>query len=963
MRYLFPLPATRLIRRVGQLTDWSVAPRLLILIMPATVVISVVAAWIGFSSSSHTLKEAISSIPLVEAKVQAHSMTAQLARLQKALHTVAQSRSLSRNATAEILKGFFHQDLELIYEIGVFSKSPDSFVIFRDAENFREVPLSVIAQDPYSSLHQVTERPIAPGHSVIFPVVQTDVPRGDVSGEPRPGQSSHRTTVMRLAFHDEATDAIYFIGIGIQKKAESLGAMLKTGAPLASPKEANVQQLSFFFDLGGWIIFEMSNNLGLRDYLPDHTRRGFMGDLGRPGMDAVFRPAAEYTLYWSMVMAVTQGKADKVEGFKSAEMLSYASDSPSLCYAPVLFSAIPGGEPQPIGGIAFFETSSLPTTAFFKIANYTVGIAFGVIALFGLYVWLVGRNIGRPLVKMANDIRNMLRSSEFHSVEISQYCEEHHRVQTAVNSVLAKATTLAAELELVRNEMKRSRSVQPIEIGQDFVLPTFEEKYGLVGSTNYIRDLRNQVDKAARAGTDVLVFGETGTGKEIVANAIHRASVRADGPFISINCGALDENLLLDALFGHVKGAFSEAKNDRKGAFLAADKGTLFLDEIATASPKVQQALLRTLSIRRVTPLGSDADLPVNVRVVAASNADLLELSRQNAFREDLYYRLAIITIKTPPLRQHMQDIPELAAFFIQEAAAQLKRTPARLTRGALDVLNAHSWPGNIRELRNCIMRTMAFTDGDLILERHIAVDHSAYFSLDNMRKPEQAQEKKEIEKSTEPSEKIGWDTLPADFIWRGASRAKRTVPETPATPASSATGITGGPSCPYPPVGAGSGEGTSQDRAEAGADAYFAGHGARNGTPDAALQGGSKDVFAAEAENPRSFGPQHPGTLFGNGGYAVPEQLRADSVEETPEHPLLESNLPGDLNIRQRKALGMINQQGGITRAQYQQIAGRSVSQRTVQNDLRQLVEWGILEKKGAGPATYYMLKKSGGN
>jgi len=980
MRYIIPKPTSRLIRRVGQFTDWSVAPRLLLLILPATVIIAVAAAWIGFASSSATLKDAISSVPLVEAKVQANTMTAQLARMQSALFSIAQSGNLSRNVSPETLSAYFHQDIDIISEIGVFSRSPDSFVMFRDGREFREIPLNAIAHDPYSSVYQILDRPITPGQSLIFPVVQTDIPRADLGDEPRTGQNSHRITVMRMAIREIETEATYFVGINIQKMADSLGAMLKPGAPLATPQEANAQQLSFFFDSGGWIIFEMSNNLGKRDYFPDHTRRGFTGDLGRPGVDAVFRPGAEYTLYWSMVMAVTHGNADKVEGFKAPELLSYASDSPSLCYAPVLLSLVPDEDPHPIGGIAFFETSALPAMAFFKIANYSVAIACGVIALFGLWVWMIGRKIGRPFLKMSIDIRDMLRSGDFHSVELSQSCEEHHRVQAAMNSVLARATTLSAELELVQNEMKRARSVQPLEFGQEFVNSTFEEKYGLVGSTPYIRELRAQVEKAARAGTDVLIFGETGTGKEIVANAIHRASARASGPFISINCGALDENLLLDALFGHVKGAFTEAKSDRKGAFLAADRGTLFLDEIGTASPKVQQALLRTLSIRRVTPLGSDVDLPVNVRVVAASNADLLELSRQNAFREDLYYRLAIITIKTPPLRQHMQDIPELAAFFIQEAATHLKRAPARLTRGGLDVLNAHSWPGNIRELRNCIMRIMAFTDGDLILAQHIAIEHGAFFSLDDLRKEEPGEKK---EPDTGPSEKVGWETLPADFIWGGAKRARREEPsaplsappqEAPASTLSSAFPASSGPQASIgtsPPPAS-----VRAARSENGAEAT-AGQKPVEDTPKPSSGEAAKTLeppahtAAASASGPRkgqkNEGPAAPElgrAAFGNGGYAVPAELhQPEFPDKAPATTKFEYGLPSDLNTRQRKALGMINLQGGITRSQFQQIAGHEVSQRTLQNDLRQLVQWGLLEKRGAGPATYYMLKKTGKN
>ena len=189
--------------------------------------------------------------------------------------------------------------------------------------------------------------------------------------------------------------------------------------------------------------------------------------------------------------------------------------------------------------------------------------------------------------------------------------------------------------------------------------------YGIVGGSQAVGSLRQQIHKASRVLADVLIVGETGTGKELTAEAIHSVSHRAKGPFISINCGALDENLLMDALFGHVKGAFSDAQSDRKGAFVAASGGTLHLDEIGNASPKVQQALLRALSVRRIRPLGSDQDIAFDARIIAATNVDLLHLAVTGEFREDLYYRLAVITINTPSLRERKEDVPVLINYFL----------------------------------------------------------------------------------------------------------------------------------------------------------------------------------------------------------------------------------------------------------------------------------------------------------
>lgn len=218
----------------------------------------------------------------------------------------------------------------------------------------------------------------------------------------------------------------------------------------------------------------------------------------------------------------------------------------------------------------------------------------------------------------------------------------------------------------------------------------------------------------------VLLIGETGTGKELVSAAIHQASPRANGPFITINCGALDENLLMDTLFGHVKGAFTEARQPRKGAFLTAEGGTLMLDEIGNAAPKVQQALLRALSTRMIRPLGSDEDVPFDTRIIAATNAELLQDAQEGSFREDLYYRLAVITIRTPPLRRRKSDLPLLAVFFLTRAAESQGLPTPRLSRGALRKLQEYHWPGNVRELQNCLTRALAFCENGLIFAENI---------------------------------------------------------------------------------------------------------------------------------------------------------------------------------------------------------------------------------------------------
>jgi transcriptional regulator with PAS, ATPase and Fis domain len=217
----------------------------------------------------------------------------------------------------------------------------------------------------------------------------------------------------------------------------------------------------------------------------------------------------------------------------------------------------------------------------------------------------------------------------------------------------------------------------------------------------------------------VLVLGETGTGKELVAQALHQNSARAAGPFVAVNCAAIPAELLESELFGHVKGAFSGATADRPGRFREADGGTLFLDEIGDMALPTQAKILRVLQEREVTPLGARHSQQVDLRIVAATHRDLEAEVAAGTFRADLWYRLQVITIALPPLRERAGDVTLLAAHFLRgQAGGHAKR----LSEPALRALEAHDWPGNVRELRNTMQRAMALSEGDLIEIEHLGL-------------------------------------------------------------------------------------------------------------------------------------------------------------------------------------------------------------------------------------------------
>lgn len=229
----------------------------------------------------------------------------------------------------------------------------------------------------------------------------------------------------------------------------------------------------------------------------------------------------------------------------------------------------------------------------------------------------------------------------------------------------------------------------------------------IIGSSPKMAAVFQMIETVAEVQSTVLITGESGTGKELVARAIHDLSPRAEKPFISINCGAFTETLLESELFGYVKGSFTGANSNRKGLFEAAEKGTIFLDEIGEMSPAMQVKLLRVLQERRVRPVGAHEELPIDTRVIAATNRDLKQMSADGSFREDLYYRISVIPISLPSLRERAEDIPELASHFVAKFCDQTGRKVGISPR-ALQLLENYTWHGNVRELEHTIERAVA---------------------------------------------------------------------------------------------------------------------------------------------------------------------------------------------------------------------------------------------------------------
>lgn len=857
MRFAISFFPGKLLRVSRNISDWPLALRFALLIIPVGTLVALSANWMGYRAAKISLRDSLSSLPMLEAKIQSSIMQETLNRFRDSLLRIAQTDMHDVKHVCESLALYFPDSHELLHELSFIDNNGNGFLLLRDNGGFKILSAADAALGPYSPFQQIAGHTQERGKAVVHASVFFDDP--SATGQ----HLETRVPVMRVSLPLADGTGVLIAGINMRAWRDKISAIMKPESRLRLPTQHGTAQLSFFFDARGWILFEMNDGPGA--YTPDLAREGYGGDLGRAGYDTAFRPWATHVNYWRMVTEIADGRsgsaeipANKSSGTQAGEGL--------LCYAPVFFSPADGAPPHIIGGIAFFETSSLPLTAFLRYANYAVGVLVGSLCLFALAALVASRNLARPLNTMAEELGAMAEGAQLAFINTIPACEEQQKIQAAVNTLIAGAMASRNDLNRLSQEMREARARLPADLTQPLPKPLPRAEFGLVGSSALFSEVRAHVRKAARAGTDVLVWGETGTGKELVAAAIHKAGNRPDGSYISINCGALDENLLLDALFGHVKGAFSDAKSDRKGAFLAAEGGTLHLDEIANASLKVQQALLRALSVRRISPLGTDEEIPFDTRVIAATNVDLRECVRVGTFREDLYFRLAIISIETPPLRHRKEDIPELAAFCIHEAAKALGRPEARLSRGALELMADYDWPGNVREFKNCLTRAMAFVEDDLILPQHIILEQDAF--------------------------------------------------RTYAKPIS-------------PVVLAGKIHQTEQN----------------GGVPAPAEQGGPLPFLPPQPPQWRTGAP--PPVAMPS---APPHQ---ESGNENPR-------LTG-LNDRQMRAIAFIRRHGEITRPEYEEITGQGVSSRTAQNDLRELVERGILFRVGAGPGTRYITAGGG--
>lgn len=709
---------------VKGLSDWSIRKKLLVFLIPPVVVVLAATGVVLNVFSNRYIDIALGRTTLTLTLAQAHEIEILLEGCREDI--VAMSyRAMTRERLRHFMEASAAARGQLYAEAAYVGDGPDNqYVFIKSGDRVEEVPPEVIQQAKNSPL-VVSRKAIdlKRGQTSLSELVEVYYPPTGFGSKPRQRDLALLRLTSPVVEEDGRVRGYLVLSIDVRQLRNVLSLYNSPRSPLAGFNRTAENRLSFFCDERGWILFQSETvDDPVRELSVETAKAGLSGDHGKPGYDGAFRPGPRHETYWRMVTAIQQGQPGLERGEADFGPSKIASSDDFIGYAPVRFRGLGDDEAETVGGVVYIDRSLLPRAAEFGQFNILFVTTLGAVLAMAGGIIILARVITKPILRLADEVRSMRLEGRLHEIDLPDSDLDTATLKRAINRLVA--ALLSKEMEIkVRDERLRSvrdrERVQLVAPASRQVLRD-EALEDLVGNSPAMDNLLSRIQKISATDADVLIIGETGTGKELTAEAIHRLSRRKDMPFISINCGALDENLLMDALFGHVKGAFSEAKSDRKGAFLAADGGTLLLDEIGNASPRVQQALLRALSVRRISPLGSDEEQAFDARVIAATNVNLKDLVASGEFREDLFYRLQVLAVSTPALRDRQDDIPVLAGYFLKLASRRMGKGELSLSRGALDKLLHHAWPGNVRELKNCIIRAAALAERELILAEDI---------------------------------------------------------------------------------------------------------------------------------------------------------------------------------------------------------------------------------------------------
>ncbi len=702
---------------------WRLRTKLLVALIPSVVFILALTGYISIWFSSRFLDEAIERNVRVKTLALAHEFELFFAKCKEDLLIVAQ-KPIARPEMVNFfqsrnnIRGVAYRELAYISQKGkghIFTVATGNHVSVIPAEH-----VAMISPSPFLFPDNVSQ--LKNGEVWMSDIIEVVYPSGPKSLGNRKESARIIRFVTPYFDEDNSPKGLLLLSVDACHLMEILSQINSPQSPVFAYAGGPGQTHCYLFDKEGSILFHSQETPGtlIKKQPADPEALQIEGAMiGKAGLGFVFRPSSLYKDYWRIVKEVSKGKHGAMKMIDLEEYRNPSSNLHFHGYAPIHFNIASDRKPIVFGGVVLVKRSNLTLWAGYKQIDVMFLVTLSSIVIISILIFGLSRIITRPILDLAVAVNHIQRTGKLQEIILSKYDDETSGLQRAMNKMIVTLRKQMEEIRLKDKRIKKESEREKARLEEEVnALKRRLESHDIeeiVGFGPVIDALKADILRAASVDADVLIIGETGTGKQLTAEAIHRHSSRAERPFISINCGALDENLLLDTLFGHVKGAFTEARADRKGAFLAADGGTLFLDEIGMASPRVQQSLLRAISMRKIKPLGSDGEIDVNVRLITASNVDLKELIQEGVFRQDLYYRLEVLTIRTPSLRDHKENIPVLVRYFLKQADRLMNKEDVGLSRGALERMKNYHWPGNVRELMNCITRAVAMAEGTLI--------------------------------------------------------------------------------------------------------------------------------------------------------------------------------------------------------------------------------------------------------
>jgi DNA-binding NtrC family response regulator len=700
-------------------SKWTFRKRFLVALIPPILIVLVLTGYLTAWISNNYLSDEVRKTLQVQTAALARQFESFFEQCHKDLHQLSQAPITQNNLTD------FAKSRKPVYlaTASISNNRDNSVFILNHKKNTIVVSphnISRIKPDPLAMLEEIKKLP--KGGVFFSTSMQATYPTGEEGA-----RSGLTIDIIRFAmphFDDNGHYRGFFLlSFDVGWLMEILSEVRSPQSPLFGLVGSPSSRWAYLLDTNGRISLS-SAPLKVR---PEDGPVPAGQDVNTDDVQSghIYQPAHEPKEYRKMVEDIRNGKQGTVE----LPILEAATADSKSClhgYAPIFLPDSFGDKKRIFGGVVLADRSNTALWAKYAHINLIFVIMLASTVLISVVIIAVSHIIARPIFQLAAAAERIEETGKLEEITIAETDEETGILQTAINKMLSTLRSQMEEIkkkdEKIQEQSKRERARLEEEVAalkKRLQVHTIEE---IIGASPVIAALKSDIFQAASVDADVLIMGETGTGKQLVAEAIHKHSQRWNKSFISINCGALDENLLIDTLFGHIKGAFTGAKDDRKGAFVAAAGGTLFLDEIGCASPRVQQSLLTALSMRKIKHLGSDHELDVDVRLIAATNLDLKELIKQGSFREDLYYRLEVLTIKTPPMREREEDIPLLIHHFLRQATGLMNKDVKDFSKGALEKMMNYHWPGNVRELTNCVTRAVAMAKESVIQAHDITL-------------------------------------------------------------------------------------------------------------------------------------------------------------------------------------------------------------------------------------------------